>query len=237
MVWAQPDVAETESLENYEQRDLLGFRLMINHDLVDSEPELLDRVLLQLEHDIDQISSLVPQPQFDVLRASTIWIELQGSMAMGGRAGRGMCFHPSAQWLTNHGLLAEKEGGVEIIRAADYPQWRLNQPFMLFHELAHAYHWRLGFDHPEVKSAYEEAMKSGLYDSVDYNMSSNGEPVRGYAANNEREYFAELSEAYFGLNDYFPFTRRQLEAHDPAGLDMVRRLWSLPRDQLHSTGD
>jgi hypothetical protein len=233
----QPEAPYRESLDDYEARELLGFTLMVNHNLIESEPVLLERVLLQLEHDIDQISSVVPAAQFDVLRGSTIWIELQGSMELGGGTGRGMCFHPSSEWLTAHGLLPEKEGGVEIVRAADFPAWRLNQPFMLFHELAHAYHWRLGFEREDVRSAYEAAMQSGLYDAVPYNMAADGEPVRAYAAENEREYFAEASEAYFGLNDYFPFTRRQLRSHDPRGFELVRRLWTLPREEIAAPGE
>lgn len=229
---SQPEAPYRESLENYETRELLGFQLMINQSLIATEPALLARVLLQLEHDIDLISSLVPEAQFEILRKSRIWIELHGSMELGGGTGRGMCFHPSSEWLTDRGLLAEKEGGVEIVRAADFPGWRLNQPFMLFHELAHAYHWRLGFEREDVRSAYEAAMDAGLYDAVTYNMAAEGELVTAYAAQNEREYFAEISEAYFGLNDYFPFTRRQLRVHDPAGFELVRRLWTLPRDAV-----
>ena len=52
-------------------------------------------------------------------------------------------------------------------------------------------------------------------------------PVRAYAMNNVAEYFAELSEAYFGLNDYHPFTRGQLEAHDPEGLRAVAEAWAV----------
>jgi len=225
--WAQEATQEyLESIDDYESRTLAGFTLRINDDLL-AEEELLARVLLRLEHDLDEIASVLPEPQLEILRESTIWIEKQGAIVPGGMSGRGMCFHPSAAWLTSHGLLAEKEGGVEIINAEDFPVWRRNQPSMTFHEFAHAYHWRLGFDHEEIKAAYDDAMDAGLYDAVDYNMAPDAEPVRAYAANNEREYFAELSEAYFGLNDYFPFTRRQLETHDPTGYALVERLWTL----------
>ena len=45
---------------------------------------------------------------------------------------------------------------------------------------------------------------------------------------NAAEYFAELSEAYFGKNDFFPFTRDQLEKHDPVGFEMLKKAWGDP---------
>lgn len=221
-----------ESIDDYERRELRGFTLMINESLVEQDAALLERVLLQLEHDLDVMASFLEPAQLALLQESTVWIENQGAIVPGGMSGRGMCFHPSAAWLTSHGLLAEKEGGVEIIKAEDFPAWRRNQPYMTFHEFAHAYHWRLGFDRADVKAAYDAAMAEGLYDAVDYNMAVDGEPVKAYAAGNEMEYFAELSEAYFGLNDFFPFTRRQLEAHDPRGYALMERLWGLSAEEI-----
>ena len=50
----------------------------------------------------------------------------------------------------------------------------------------------------------------------------------GYALTNAKEYFAELSEAYFGRNDFYPFTRKELEKHDPAGYRLMRETWGNP---------
>lgn len=222
----------TESLSNYDRRTLLGFDLYIHNDLIEQQPRLLGRVLLQLEHDLDMIGAALAEPQMQILRRSPVWIELQGATVPGGMSGRGMCFHPSADWLTSHGLLAEKQNGIEIIRAADFPSWRKNQPWMTFHEFAHAYHLHLSHDNQEVAAAYQAAKDAGLYDAVAYNASPEGEPQQAYAINNPVEYFAELSEAYFGLNDFYPFTCRQLEAHDPVGYAMIERLWGLSAAQL-----
>jgi hypothetical protein len=40
-----------------------------------------------------------------------------------------------------------------------------------------------------------------------------------------QEYFAELSEAYWGKNDFYPFTRSELLQHDPLGYEAVKRAW------------
>jgi hypothetical protein len=58
-------------------------------------------------------------------------------------------------------------------------------------------------------------------------LAPEGDLRRAYAMQNAREYFAELSEAYFGANDYEPFDREALRTFDPAGFDAVKRLWSL----------
>ena len=45
---------------------------------------------------------------------------------------------------------------------------------------------------------------------------------------NPREFFAELSEAYFGQNDFFPFTREQLRAFDPESFKVIEEAWNRP---------
>ena len=51
---------------------------------------------------------------------------------------------------------------------------------------------------------------------------------KGYATTDRMEYFAELSEAYFGKNDFFPFTREELKTHDPEGFAVMNEVWEKP---------
>ena len=37
----------------------------------------------------------------------------------------------------------------------------------------------------------------------------------------------QATEALFGRNDFFPFTRAELEKHDPAMSAMVARMWGV----------
>ena len=101
------------------------------------------------------------------------------------------------------------------------------QPEMLLHELAHAWHHQVlkqSYANPVIKKAYTAAVASGKYESVGY---YNGQNQRAYALTNEMEYFAESTEAYFGKNDFEPFTRTDLKAFDPAAWSMVRKMWGL----------
>ena len=83
---------------------------------------------------------------------------------------------------------------------------------MILHELTHALHWR----DPNridkiVRSAYKEAMASGIYEKVPY---ITGSIRKHYCTTDYKEYLAEMAEAYFSTkrfrNDYFPFTHKEL---------------------------
>ena len=97
-------------------------------------------------------------------------------------------------------------------------------PMLALHELAHGYHDQvLGFDHAEVEAAYRRARDSGSYDAVE--RPSSGKKEKAYAMSNAKEYFAETTEAYFGVNDFFPFNREDLKKHDPRMFKLLEKLW------------
>ncbi|MEK6700679.1 MAG: hypothetical protein AABZ53_00305 [Planctomycetota bacterium] len=227
----QPRVEKaSERLENYEERRVGGLTVHVNKALL-ADKGLTLRVMLQLEADLDEIEHMVPAPAWKVLTEVHVWVERQGSTASAGK-GRGLCCHWSPGWLASHGILTQKAGGVEIINPEDFLTWRRDQPYMLFHELAHALHWRLARLDPEIDAAFAQAMSARLYDAVGRNTVTGKQTVRAYAASNSHEYFAELSEAYFALNDYFPYTRAQLAALDPGGLGLVEKVWNLSAEKL-----
>jgi len=41
------------------------------------------------------------------------------------------------------------------------------------------------------------------------------------------EYFAENCEAYFGLNDFYPFVRAELRDYDPAIYEIIERVFGV----------
>jgi hypothetical protein len=138
-----------------------------------------------------------------------------------------MCYHVSPWWLREHDMNPEKAGGVEIANALNFLAWTHDQPWMVLHELAHAYHHQvLGAGHAEVKRCFERAAASGSYDSV---LRMNGRRERAYALTNPTEYFAELTEAYFGTNDFYPFVRPELEQHDPEMVKVLERAWGVEK--------
>lgn len=52
--------------------------------------------------------------------------------------------HWSAGYLESKGNLVEKEGHIEINNIGEVMKWMDQQPSVILHELAHAYHWRQG---------------------------------------------------------------------------------------------
>jgi hypothetical protein len=76
-------------------------------------------------------------------------------------------------------------------------------------------------------AAFEVARDSGGYDQV---QRFNGRSIvtdKAYALSNHKEYFAESTEAYFGKNDFYPFTRDELKTHDRQMHDLLQKLWGV----------
>ena len=53
-------------------------------------------------------------------------------------------------------------------------------------------------------------------------------PERAYAMTDAQEYFAEGTEAFFGRNDFFPFTRDELKATDMELFLVLNQVWNKP---------
>jgi hypothetical protein len=117
----------------------------------------------------------------------------------------------------------DKLGAVEIGNANNFIQWAFLQPFMLLNQLARAYHDKvLGFDNAEIKAAHQQAVENGKYNLV---LRFDGQYVRHPALNNAIEYFAEMTEAYYGVNDHYPLLQFELKQYDPNACELLAKLW------------
>jgi hypothetical protein len=211
-----------DSIDRYEERKVEGWRVLVHKSLLAKErQQLCDDTLKELGHQLYNITRVVPAEPVAKLRKIPIWVELAHPRHPC------MCFHPSAGWLREHQMNPDKAGAVEIANAKTFLDWTHQQPWMVLHELAHGYHFRvLGDDNAEIKACYEQAVKSKGYESV---LHHDGKKVRHYALNNDKEYFAEATEAYFGTNDYYPFVRAELKEHDPKMYELLEKLWGVKK--------
>ncbi|MBI4606939.1 MAG: sulfatase-like hydrolase/transferase [Planctomycetes bacterium] len=201
---------------SYSTREVEGWTARVSPAL-EADAELCAQTLRLLEVKLAEVRRVVPPKALGELRRVPFWVELEDKRFPC------MCYHASAGWLGPNGYNPEKEGGVEIANARNFLRWTLDQPWMVLHELSHAYHFRvLGELHAELKAGHAAAETSGKYDAV---LHFSGARKRAYALENPGEYFAELSEAYFGQNDFYPFVRAELKEHDPRGFEVVERLW------------
>ena len=202
----------------YVQKKIHGFTVLV-HPAVMRDGDVASQAFAELESQMDQIAAVLPEHLLARLRQARIWIEWRQ------REDTASQFHPARAWLLEHAYNPDKAGDVEICDVRNWVAWsRQDQPFSLLHELAHAYHFRvLGGRAALIDLAYAHAMAAGLYDAVAY---VHGGRLQAHAAKNAAEYFAELTEAYFGVNDYYPFTRADLRRSDPLGFRIVEELWS-----------
>jgi hypothetical protein len=201
----------------YQEQSIHGFTVLVSPQVLAQASTAAD-VREELARQFGEVVEAVPPPAVSALRKVRIWVE------WGRRPDAGAEFHVSRRWLEKNGYNPAKASGIEISNSLNFVNWsRAEQPCMVLHELAHAYHFLvLGEDHPGIAAAYRQAVESRSYESVDY---FGGGKRRAYALVDEKEYFAELSEAYFCRNDYYPFTRADLQRHDPVAYELLQRLW------------
>jgi Mlc titration factor MtfA (ptsG expression regulator) len=138
-------------------------------------------------------------------------------------------YHPGEAWLRDNGRNPLMVKGVEFTDIPIFEQELRRMPNFVLHELAHAYHDQvLGFDHPRVQALHAQAKAGGKYEKVlVQDAEGTRREGRHYALTNPMEYFAELSESYFGRNDFFPFDQAELRDHDPDMHALLGELWGV----------
>lgn len=206
-----------EPTANYEVRNVEGWNVYVHKRLLAEKPELATRTLDLLRAKLIEVKLVLPKRAAEKLTGVRIWVEMNSPVV-------GMCYHPSREWLAGHGYNPEKAGAIEIGNPGNFIAWSNHQPAMVLHELAHAYHHQvIGYDNREIRQAFEHAKEKKLYESV---LRYDGRRARAYAMNNDQEYFAEQTEAYFATNDFYPFVRAELKEHDPEMFEVVKKLWT-----------
>ena len=165
----------------------------------------------------------MPEERLAELKKLRIWVDLSHPEL------KSMQYHPDRGWLLSHGHDPRLVKHVHIPQAKallDAKMWA-KHPYVVLHELAHSYHDQvLSFDEPRVKEVFGLAKESGKYDNV---LLYTGKKVRHYGLSNHKEYFAEATEAYFGVNDFYPFVRAELKEHDPRMFELLETIWGKVR--------
>lgn len=202
------------------EKKIEGWRTLFDRRLLSGEhAELGRRAERLLTANLYELSEIMPAAALEKLRAVTITVDLDHGKLTS------MQYHPSAGWLKDNGYSEALAKQVHIPVAARFVDLhhRRVQPWCVLHELAHAYHDQvLSFDHAEIRAAYDAAKKSGTYDQV---LHIQGNTTKHYALTTPMEYFAELSEAYIGTNDFYPFVRSELKRHDPKAYELLEKFW------------
>lgn len=194
------------------------FRVLFHPDVFANQID--GKVRQELARQLVEIRKSLPEKPYQALKQVPIWVEWNNKPNGGAE------FHPSAEWLKANNYNPEKRGAIEISNCRNFLDWsRRTQPSMMLHELAHAYHFLvIGGNDAGIRETYRQAVDRHLYDEVAF---VTGGRRKAYAITNDKEYFAELTEAYFGKNDFFPFVRSDLEAYDPVGYRLIQSKWNM----------
>lgn len=210
----------------HEVRAVRGWEVRIDMRLFSTMRSETATAMKLLEAQLAEVERVVPNAAVRKLKGIKLWLspEYPGE-------GPAACYHPAEQWLREHQRNPDMAKGIEITNIRIFEAETKRMPNFVLHELAHGYHDRFldkGFENTEIKAAYAQAVAKKLYEKVERRDGKGGVAFeRAYAMTNPMEYFAESTEAYFSKNDFFPFDRAQLKAHDPAIHDLVAKLWGI----------
>jgi len=199
---------------------LQGWTLQFDKRLLSGKHKSVgDEVRRMIDGKLFEITLLVSPSRLKHLREVPIWVDLDHPL-------RTAQYHPGAKWLRDHGHDPKMVKAVHIpdagrlinlIRSND-------QPAVMLHELAHAYHDRvLGFGYGPIRKAWDKIVASKKYEKV---LHIRGNQVRHYALTNHKEFFAEMSEAFFDTNDFYPFVRAELKEFEPEVFALLKAVWS-----------
>lgn len=212
--------AEPAKPTSHTKKDIEGWTVQVDDRLLAGpDKELGDRALRLLANRLYDIKLVVPADKVARLQKVTIWLD----RTHGGL--KPAQYHPSAGWLRSNGYSEKLAKCVHIPAAADFAGVRHQfvQPWSVLHELAHAYHDQvLDFGNAEVKAAYERFKAGGRYKKT---LHIGGREIEHYALTNEKEFFAEMTEAYFGHNDFFPFNAGELKKEEPEVFKLLETIW------------
>src|SRR5437870_12203478 len=128
-----------------------------------ADAELGQRAMGLLADHLKKISAVMAGEKLARIKQVPIWLDL----SHGGL--RSAQYHPSKGWLAANGYDLALAKCVHIPDAKDFvsPRLQHDQPWMVLHELAHAYHDQvLGFEEPRILAAWKKFVASGRYESV-----------------------------------------------------------------------
>ncbi len=212
--------------DSHVTREVEGWQLHVDQRLLSSQPRETAKAIKLLEKQLREIKRVVPAPAVKQLQQVPLWF----SPPYAGTGPKAE-YHPGAGWLKENGRNEAMVKSIEFTNIAIFEAETRRMPNFTLHELAHAYHDRVltdGFNNAEILAAYQRAKAGGKYDRVErQDAEGRKSQDKAYAMTNQQEYFAETTEAYFTRNDFYPYVRKELQAHDPAAVEMLKKMWGV----------
>ncbi len=201
-------------------RHIEGWNVRVDDRLLNGDNTAMgERALKLLTARLVAITIVVPEKSLAKLREITIELDLNyGDL-------RVMQYHPDAGWLKERGYSEKLAKCVHIPALEDFlsPTENLRMPWVVLHELAHGFHDQtIGFEDPRVIAAWKRFCDSGKYKSV---LTTSGQKREHYGRTDQMEFFAEMTECYFGSNDFYPFVTGELKQEEPEIFALLTDIW------------
>jgi hypothetical protein len=202
--------------DKYYKTDIKGWTVYVN-PLLRRLRAYSASMLKLLEYKLYVIEIYMPAGSLEKLKTIPIWLELADKPVPY------IAYHCCKNTLKARGLNPDKLNAIEIGSCRNFERWQEFQKFVLLRYLAYAYYDKyLKEQKSQIDSAYRKTLKDGLYTSV---LRFDGKEVRHPALNNPKEYFARMTESYYGLSDHYPFIQFELSQHDPNTPVLLTKLW------------
>jgi hypothetical protein len=202
----------SSSYSGYKEASLRGFRVIVANNVFNRSKT--ETYLTYLDNELSEVwtklSGHTGKAQW-LTDNVPIWVEWNARNHAAWYHNSG-----SRQWLIDKGINTAKVGAIEITNVKLMYDWgRQNQPLMILHELSHGYHDKyIGYNTANRGSYIRDY--HAYYGPRRYSNS--------YANTNQSEYFAELTEAYFGNNDQAPVNRNGMHSNERY---LINWLWGL----------
>ena len=220
---AKKPATQPSTEDRFEIRNVEGWTVYINRDVPRLYPEQTAKTLEHLRWELYQIKLAAPALAVNNMQEnSAIWIEYKEKVSLS--------YHPSRNWLIDRGYTIPRDPKSFVsLSAKTHFGDSYRHPFVVFHEMAHGYDYHfngkgVAYGNEESQANYERMMKEGKYEKVKI---WNGRVGSHYARTNRMEYWSESTEAYFAVNDIYPFVRAELREHDPRMARFLERYWGV----------
>ncbi len=225
---AEKPATPTVTEDRFEIRNVEGWTVYVNRDVPKQHRELWAKTLEHLRWELYQSKLAAPASAIrNIQENNAIWIEYKERV--------GLSYHPSRNWLLGRGYTIPRDPqSFMSLSVKTHLGDSYRHPFVVFHELSHGYDFHFigkgrRYGNDECEANYQRMMKEGKYEKVKI---WHGRIGSHYGRTNRMEYWAESSEAYFAVNDIYPFVRAELREHDPQMARFIERYWGVDPNQV-----
>ena len=201
----------------YQVQHIEGWEVLVDSTQAQASRSCMSETMTEVRHQFYDITRKVQPAAVDKLRKTgcrSTRRPHQKYMAYGEGGS-------SPAWLKKRNMNPEIASCVELFNARTFVKWTLEQPWMVIHEFAHGYPINFSTPGSTTRTCWLHAKRRWTR-SCRLGAARGFRDGKTYATTNHMEYFAEVSEACFGANDFYPFVNVELRQRDPVATRCLR---------------